>query len=63
MRIKIANDVYSKTAILAAVKKQQVFADWQIDESEDGNIALSFSKIAGAVTPDECELQIRSRYS
>ena len=61
MRIKIANDVYSKTAILAAVKKQQVFADWRIDESEDGNVALSFSKIAGSVTPDECELRFRQQ--
>lgn len=59
MKIQVATTAYSITAILAAIKKQQVFADWRL-EAHDGNSAtLSCDRIAQTATLEECEWKLR----
>lgn len=43
MRVDL--NVYSISAILVAIKKQQVFADWQFESRQDGKAVLSYSHI------------------
>lgn len=43
MRIDL--NIYSISAILAAVKKQQVFADWKLVERNDNHAVLSYTHI------------------
>lgn len=57
MRISIEAREYSQTAILAAIKKQQVFADWRIEDRDDSSILVSYGK---ACLPDEeCAMRLR----
>ena len=44
MRISVATNDYTQSAILAAVKKQQVFADWGVEERGEQSTILSFAK-------------------
>ena len=54
MCVSIATRDYSQTAILAAVKKQQVFADWRIEERNGELTVLTFGKTLSSFTENEC---------
>ena len=54
MRLSIAAKDYSQTAILAAVKKQQVFADWRIEEHGGELTVISFGKSLSSLNEREC---------
>ena len=61
MKLTITKDDYSQTAILAAVKKQQVFADWRIEGQDGGKIVLSFDEPSLSLTEDECVRRFRQQ--
>ena len=54
MRINVATRDYSQTAILAAVKKQQVFAGWRVEERGNEWTGLMFDKPLTSLTEEEC---------
>ena len=43
MQIEKSTAFWSKSAILAAVKKQQAIANWKIEEASEDRVVLSFS--------------------
>lgn len=55
MQISITANDYTQTAILAAVKKQQVFADWRVESRNEQSTTLSFTKTKSSLTDKECE--------
>lgn len=55
MQISITANDYTQTAILAAVKKQQVFADWRVESRNEQATTLSFTKTKSSLTDKECE--------
>ena len=61
MRISVATNDYTQSAILAAVKKQQVFADWGVEKRNDQETILSFSKVKSSITGEECERRFRQQ--
>ncbi len=61
MKLTITKDDYSQTAILAAVKKQQVFADWRIERRDDDIIVLSFDRPSLSLTEEECLQRFRQQ--
>ena len=61
MRFRVATREYSQTAILAAVKKQQVFADWRIDERDGDESILSFDNPLSSLTEEECVKRFRQQ--
>ena len=54
MRINVVTRDYSQTAILVAVKKQQVFAGWRIEERGRESTILMFDKPLTSLTEEEC---------
>ncbi len=55
MRFSVVTRDYSRTAILAAVKKQQVFADWRI-EGRDGEMTiLAFDTPSSSLSEGDCK--------
>lgn len=61
MRIRIATNEYSQTAMLVAIKKQQVFADWRMEGREGDAIVLSCVNIKSSLTEEECERRLRQQ--
>lgn len=61
MRVSVKNVVYSQDAILVAVKKQQGFADWRIEERLEDCTRISCSKIVGSLSEEECEKRFRQQ--
>ena len=61
MKLTITKDDYSQTAILAAVKKQQVFADWRIEGRDGDTIILSFDRPSLSLTEEECVRRFRQQ--
>ena len=61
MRINVATRDYSQTAILAAVKKQQVFAGWRVEGRDDESTVLSFDKPISSLTEDDCVQRFRQQ--
>ena len=47
--------------ILAAVKKQQVLADWGIEGRNEQSTILSFAKVKTSITVEECERRFRQQ--
>ncbi len=45
MTVSVDLGVYSVSAVLTAVKKQQIYADWSVKERQDGLLLLSFSVV------------------
>lgn len=46
MELTVSSKAYSLPAVLTAVKKQQVFADWRLKERSEVTTVLSFSRCA-----------------
>lgn len=44
MELTVSSQTYSLSAVLTAVKKQQVFADWRMKERSETTTVLSFSR-------------------
>ena len=61
MRVSIATRDYSQTAILAAVKKQQVFADWRIAERGSDSTVIMFDKPSSSLMEEECVQRFRQQ--
>jgi len=61
MRFSVVTRAYSQTAILAAVKKQQVFADWRIEKRDGEAVVLAFDKSLSSLTEDECVQRFRQQ--
>ena len=61
MRFSVATKEYSQTAILTAVKKQQVFAGWRIEGRDGETTILSFDKPISSLTDDECVQRFRQQ--
>lgn len=61
MRIRIATNEYSNTAVLVAVKKQQAFADWRMEEQDGNTIVLSCANIKSSMTTEDCERRLRQQ--
>ena len=61
MHVSVARRDYSQTAILAAVKKQQVFAGWRIEGRDDESTVLSFDRPVSSLTEDECVQRFRQQ--
>jgi His-Xaa-Ser system protein HxsD len=61
MRIRVENEVYSKNAILVAVKKQQGFANWRIEECLKDSTVVVCSNIVESCSEDECEKRFRQQ--
>ena len=61
MRISVATNDYTQSAILAAVKKQQVFADWGVEERGEQSTILSFAKTKSSITDEECGRRFRQQ--
>ncbi len=61
MQFSVTARDYSQTAILAAVKKQQVFADWRIEGQDGDKIVLSFGEPSLSLTEDECVRRFRQQ--
>jgi His-Xaa-Ser system protein HxsD len=61
MRISVSTNDYTQSAILAAVKKQQVFADWVIEERSEQSTIISFAKARSSMTDEECERRFRQQ--
>ena len=61
MRFSIATRDYPQTAILAAVKKQQVFADWRIEGRSGETIVLAFDRPISSLTEDGCVQRFRQQ--
>lgn len=61
MRVIVNNSLYSKNAVLVAVKKQQGFADWKIEEYLEDSTIVAFSKTNVAYSEEECEQRFRQQ--
>ncbi len=61
VRFSVAKNKYSQTAILAAVKKQQVFADWRVDGQDGDMTVLSYEKSSSSTTEAECLKRLRQQ--
>lgn len=61
MQLSVTTRDYSQTAILAAVKKQQVFADWRIDGRNGETTILTFDKTSSSLAEDECVKRFRQQ--
>jgi His-Xaa-Ser system protein HxsD len=61
MRVIVNNSLYSKNAVLVAVKKQQGFADWKIEDYLEDSTIVAFSKTNGAHSKEECEQRFRQQ--
>ena len=61
MRISVVTNDYATTAILAAVKKQQVFADWRVEERNEKATVLSFNK--SFIPEEDCISRFRQQLS
>jgi His-Xaa-Ser system protein HxsD len=61
MRVIVNNSLYSKNAVLVAVKKQQGFADWRIEEYLEDSTIVAFSKTNLAYSEEECEQRFRQQ--
>ncbi len=61
MRFSVATRDYSQTAILVAVKKQQVFAGWRIEGRDDELTVLAFDKHISSLTEDDCVKRFRQQ--
>ena len=59
MELSVSSQTYSLSAVLTAVKKQQVFADWQMKERSETTTVLSFSK---CVNPDSDEAKCVAKF-
>lgn len=59
MTLRVDLGVYSVSAILTAVKKQQVHADWSVQEKQGEELLLAFSAVH---TEDLSEEQCVSRF-
>lgn len=45
MKLNIDLRLYTFTAVLTAIKKQQVFANWKVEERSEQTAVLSFSNV------------------
>ncbi len=55
MTISVDLGAFSVSAILTAVKKEQVYADWALVECRDGKAILTFTKVRhGDTTEEQC---------
>ena len=61
MRISVATNDYTQTAILAAVKKQQVSANWCVEDRNEQSTILSFTNATTSITDDECARRFRQQ--
>ena len=61
MHLSVATRDYSQTATLAAVKKQQVFADWRIEGRDGESTVLAFDKPLSSLTEEECVQRFRQQ--
>ena len=61
MQYSVTARDYSQLAILAAVKKQQVFADWRIEGRDGDTIILSFDRPSLPLTEEECMRRFRQQ--
>ena len=61
MQVSVTTRDYSQTAILAAIKKQQVFADWRIDGQDGETSILAFDKPLSSLSEEECEKRFRQQ--
>lgn len=61
MRITVPIGECSNTAMLAAIKKQQVFADWHIESIEGNSYALSYSKAKTSLSGEDCDRLLREQ--
>lgn len=61
MRITVATNDYTQSAILAAIKKQQVFADWSVEDRSEQSTIISFTKTKSSTTDEECERRFRQQ--
>lgn len=60
MTISVDLGVYTVTAVLTAVKKQQVHADWCVKEKTQESLILAFSSIHTAeMSEEQCVAQFR----
>lgn len=59
MQFSIDADNYSQTAVLTAIKKQQVSAAWRIEGRSKNSIVLSFDKTQSSLSDDECVRRFR----
>lgn len=53
MTLRIDLDVYSVSAVLTAVKKQQIHADWSVKEKQGEGLLLDFSSVHTEGLSDE----------
>ena len=53
MTISVDLGAFSVSAILTAVKKEQVYADWTLVECRDGKAILAFTKVRHSHTTEE----------
>lgn len=60
MELTVSSQTYSLSAVLTAVKKQQVFADWRMKERSETTTVLSFSR-CGASDSDEAQCVAKFR--
>lgn len=59
--ISVVTRNYTQTAILVAVKKQQVFAGWKMERRDDELTVLSFDRPLPPLTEDECVQRFRQQ--
>ena len=61
MQFSVVTRDCSQTAMLAAVKKQQVFADWRIEGRDGETTILSFGKVASSLSEEDCIKHFRQQ--
>lgn len=61
MRIRVKANDYSQTAILVAIKKQQVSAAWRIEDQNEESVVLAFDKAESQLSDEECEKRLRQQ--
>lgn len=60
MKLEISSAAYTLTAVLTAVKKQQIFANWQLIERTEKTTTISFSHREKAnIDEESCVLRFR----
>lgn len=62
MTISVDLGVYSVSAVLTAVKKQQVYADWCVKERQEKSLRLAFSSVhAEEMSEEQCVSRFMSQ--
>ena len=61
MRIRVKANDYSPTAMLVAIKKQQVSAVWRIEDQNEESVVLAFDKAESQLSDEECEKRLRQQ--